>query len=117
MRQATRDAYGRRVTDQGGPAMQRSAHETVIIGGGQAGLAVAYHLKRRGHGCIVLERGNRIGDSWRTHWDSLRLYSPASRDGLSGMPFPAPRTSYPTAAEMGDFLEAYAARHELPVRP
>jgi putative flavoprotein involved in K+ transport len=96
--------------------VQRSAHETVIIGGGQAGLAVAYHLKRRGYGCIVLERGNRIGDSWRTRWDSLRLYSPASRDGLPGMPFPAPRTSYPTAAEMGDFLEAYAARHELPVR-
>src|SRR5262249_32555642 len=58
----------------------------------------------------------RVGDSWRARWDSLKLYSPAFRDGLPGMPFPAPANSYPTAREMGDYLEAYAARNELPVR-
>lgn len=91
-------------------------HETVVIGGGQAGLAVGYHLQRLGRPFVILDEGSRVGDSWRGRWDSLRLYSPASRDGLPGMPFPAPRSSYPTASEMADYLEAYAMRNELPVR-
>ena len=65
---------------------------------------------------MILDASERIGDSWRNRWDSLRLYSPAFRDGLPGMPFPAPRTAYPTKDEMGDYLEAYARHFELPVR-
>lgn len=90
--------------------------ETLIVGGGQAGLSVGYHLKKKGRSLVILDASERIGDSWRRRWDSLRLYSPAFRDGLPGMPFPAPRTTYPTKDEMGDYLEAYAARFELPVR-
>jgi putative flavoprotein involved in K+ transport len=89
--------------------------ETAIIGGGQAGLATAYHLTKRGRPCLVLEGGSRVGDSWRDRWSSLRLYSPARYDGLPGMRFPAPRHSFPSAAEMGDYLETYAQRFELPV--
>jgi putative flavoprotein involved in K+ transport len=97
--------------------MQHSQHhETIVIGGGQAGLATGYLLKRHGRQFVILDSGERIGDSWRGRWDSLRLYSPASRDGLPGMEFPAPRASYPTAGEMADYLETYAAGHELPVR-
>jgi putative flavoprotein involved in K+ transport len=90
-------------------------YDTIVIGGGQAGLSVGYHLKKHGHSFVVLDANERIGDSWRTRWDSLRLYSPAFRDGLPGMPFPAPRTAYPTKDEMGDYLEAYAMRFDLPV--
>ena len=89
--------------------------ETVIIGGGQGGLATAYGLTTRGRECIVLDAGARVGDSWRARWPSLRLYSAARLDGLPGMRFPAPGHSFPTAAEMADFLEAYAARFDLPV--
>jgi putative flavoprotein involved in K+ transport len=96
--------------------MAQEQHETLVIGGGQSGLAVGYHLKRHGAQFVILDRSERIGDGWRTRWDSLRLYSQASRDGLPGTPFPAPRTSYPTARQMADYLEAYAAEHELPVR-
>jgi putative flavoprotein involved in K+ transport len=91
-------------------------HETVIVGGGQAGLSVGYHLKKQGRSLVILDSNERIGDAWRRRWDSLRLYSPAFRDGLSGMPFPARRTAYPTKDEMGDYLESYATRFELPVR-
>jgi putative flavoprotein involved in K+ transport len=91
-------------------------HETVIVGAGQAGLSVGYHLKRQGRSFVILDANQRVGDSWRSRWDSLRLYSPAFRDGLPGMPFPAPRNAYPTKDEMGDYLEAYATRFELPVR-
>jgi putative flavoprotein involved in K+ transport len=95
---------------------QVERYETIIVGGGQAGLSVGYHLKEADRPFVILDGNARIGDSWRTRWDSLRLYSPAVRDGLPGMPFPAPRTAYPTKDEMGDYLEAYAARFELPVR-
>jgi putative flavoprotein involved in K+ transport len=102
---------------QGGMTMTKvERYETVIVGGGQAGLSVAYHLKQQGRSFVLLDASERIGDSWRKRWDSLRLYSPAFRDGLPGMPFPAPRTAYPTKDEMGDYLEAYATRFELPVR-
>ncbi|MGH3658737.1 MAG: flavin-containing monooxygenase, partial [Micromonosporaceae bacterium] len=90
--------------------------ETVVIGGGQAGLAVGHHLAERGRRFAILDAGQRTGDSWRRHWDSLRLYSPARYDGLPGMPFPAPPWSYPTKDEMADYLAAYASRFGLPVR-
>jgi putative flavoprotein involved in K+ transport len=90
--------------------------ETVIIGGGQAGLATGYHLARRGRSFVILDASERIGDPWRRRWDSLTLYSPAKYDGLPGMSFPARRASFPTTAEMADYLETYAAHFQLPVR-
>src|SRR4051794_2528474 len=90
--------------------------ETLIVGAGQAGLAAGYHLKKRGRPFLILEGSERIGDSWRKRWDSLRLFTPAKYDGLPGMPFPAPRWSFPTKDEMADYLEAYAGRFELPVQ-
>ena len=90
--------------------------ETVIIGGGQAGLSVGYHLAKQGRPFLILDANDRIGDAWRKRWDSLRLFTPARYDGLPGWRFPAPGWSFPTKDEMGDYLEAYAARFELPVR-
>jgi putative flavoprotein involved in K+ transport len=90
--------------------------ETVIIGGGQAGLSVGYHLAWRDRPFVILDANERIGDSWRRRWDSLRLFTPARYDGLPGWPFPAAAWSFPTRDEMADYLEAYAARFELPVR-
>jgi putative flavoprotein involved in K+ transport len=90
--------------------------ETVIIGGGQAGLATGYHLAKRDLPFVILDANQRIGDSWRKRWDSLRLFTPARYSGLPGMPFPAPRASYPTKDGVADYFEAYAARFELPVQ-
>ena len=90
--------------------------ETLIIGGGQAGLAVGYQLKAKQRDFLIVDANERVGDSWRKRWPSLRLYSPASFDGLPGMAFPAPAHSYPTGFEMADYLESYAKRFQLPVR-
>jgi putative flavoprotein involved in K+ transport len=90
--------------------------ETVIIGGGQAGLSVGYHLARRDRRFVILDANERIGDAWRKRWDSLRLFTPARYDGLPGWPFPTPAWSFPTKDEVADYLEAYAARFDLPVR-
>lgn len=90
--------------------------DTLIIGAGQAGLSVGYHLARRGRSFLIVDAKERIGDAWRERWDSLRLFTPAKYDGLDGMPFPAPPYSFPTKDAMADYLEAYAARFGLPVR-
>jgi putative flavoprotein involved in K+ transport len=90
--------------------------QTVVIGAGQAGLSVGYHLSRRGLPFVILEGNQRVGDSWRARWDSLRLFTPARFDGLAGLPFPAPPYSFPTKDEMADYLESYAAHFSLPVR-
>ena len=89
---------------------------TIIIGGGQAGLSAGYYLARRGLPFVILEANQRIGDSWRCRWDSLRLFTPARFDGLAGMPFPSKPDGFPTKDQMADYLEAYVKRFELPVR-
>jgi putative flavoprotein involved in K+ transport len=90
--------------------------ETVVVGGGQAGLATGYHLARRGREFVILDAGERVGDAWRRRWDSLRLFSPAKYDGLPGLPYPGPAWSFPTREEFADYLRDYAAWAELPVR-
>lgn len=90
--------------------------ETVIVGGGQAGLAVGYHLARRGRSFMILDANERPGDAWRKRWDSLQLFTPAYLSALPGMNFPGPRTRCPNKDQMADYLEAYAARFDLPLR-
>lgn len=89
---------------------------TVVVGGGQAGLSVGYHLKRVGVPFVILDASERIGDAWRHRWDSLRLFTPARFDGLDGMSFPAAPFALPTKDEMADYLETYARKFALPVR-
>jgi putative flavoprotein involved in K+ transport len=94
----------------------RSSYDVVIVGAGQAGLALGYHLARKGLRFIILDANPRIGDQWRNQWESLRLFTPARYDGLPGMRFPAPAFHYPLKDEMADYLESYAERFQLPVR-
>jgi putative flavoprotein involved in K+ transport len=90
--------------------------DTIVIGGGQAGLTMGYYSKRHGRDFVILDAGKRIGDAWRGRWDSLRLFSPAAFSGLPGMPFPAPGGYFPTKDEVADYLEVYADKFDLPVR-
>ena len=90
--------------------------DTVIVGGGQAGLAVGYHLAQRGQSFVILDGNERTGDSWRLRWDSLQLFTPAYLNALPGLEFPGPRHRCSTKDEMADYLEAYATRFDLPVR-
>ncbi|HZJ56351.1 MAG TPA: NAD(P)/FAD-dependent oxidoreductase, partial [Myxococcaceae bacterium] len=91
--------------------------DVLVIGAGQAGLSVGYHLARCGvRNFLLLNAHDRVGDAWRQRWDSLRLFTPAKYDGLDGMPFPAPPFSYPTKDEMADYLEGYARHFRLSVR-
>jgi len=90
--------------------------QTIVIGGGQAGLSVGYHLAKRGIPFLILDANQRIGDAWRNRWDSLRLFTLARYTGLPGFPFPARGFAFPTKEQMADYLESYAERFQLPVR-
>src|SRR5579859_150620 len=91
-------------------------YQTIVIGGGQAGLSVGYHLAKRGLPFLILDANQRVGDAWRHRWDSLRLFTPARYAGLPGYPFPGRGDAFPTKQQMADYLESYARRFELPVR-
>jgi putative flavoprotein involved in K+ transport len=90
--------------------------ETLIVGGGQAGLSVAYELARRDRPFVIVDAHARVGDAWRTRWDSLLLFTPARFDGLAGMRFPARGDVFPTKDQMADYLESYAERFRIPIR-
>jgi putative flavoprotein involved in K+ transport len=98
----------------GGPGDR--ALDVLVVGGSQAGLAIAWHLARQGLRYAVLEAGPEIGHAWRSRWDSLTLFTPAQYDALPGMPFPAPADTYPTKDPVAGYLQAYASALEVPVR-
>jgi putative flavoprotein involved in K+ transport len=94
----------------------RPALDVLVIGGGQAGLAMGYHLAQRGLRFQIVESGPELGSAWRSRWDSLRLFTPGAYDNLPGLPFPAAADSYPGKDDVADYLAAYAAEWDLPVR-
>ena len=96
--------------------MTTERYDTVVVGGGQAGLTAGYELQRRGRDFVILDAHERIGEAWRRRWDSLVLFTPARFNGLPGMRFPGRGGRFTTKDGMADFLESYAARFDLPVR-
>ena len=96
--------------------MSAPDHAVAIIGGGQAGLAVAYYLRRAGLDFRIFDAGDGPGGAWVHGWDSLRLFSPAAYSSLPGWPMPpAARDGYPTRDEVIDYLTRYEARYGFPV--
>jgi putative flavoprotein involved in K+ transport len=90
--------------------------DVAVIGGGQAGLATAWHLAQQRLRFVVLEAGSELGHVWRDRWDSLKLFTPAQYDALPGKPFPAQADTYPTKDPVADYLRDYAEAFGLPVR-
>lgn len=89
---------------------------TVVIGGGQAGMAVGHYLARAGRSFVILDANERVGDAWRNRWDSLRLFTPRRYSGLPGRRVPGPGGLAPTKDEMATYLEDYAVATALPIR-
>jgi putative flavoprotein involved in K+ transport len=98
-------------TDRSGAVL-----DTLVIGGGQAGLAIGFYLKQQERSFLILDENQRVGDAWRKRWDSLRLFTPAKYDGLPGMAFPGDPLAFPSKDELAEFFEGYVARFDLPVK-
>jgi putative flavoprotein involved in K+ transport len=92
-----------------------ACHDVVVIGAGQAGLALGYHLARQGRRFVILDRGEAIGSAWRSRWDSLTLFTSRRYDALPGLPFPGDPDGYPTRDEVISYLDRYGATFELPI--
>jgi len=89
--------------------------DVVVVGGGQAGLAVGYFLAQQGRDVTILEAADEPAAAWRGRWDSLRLFTSARYDSLPGLAFPGDPDRYPTRDEVATYLTDYAGRFELPV--
>src|SRR3954452_9308246 len=90
-------------------------YDVVVIGGGQAGLAIGHHLARQGRRFVILEAAESVGAAWRARWESLLLFTARRYDSLPGPPFPGDPDGYPGRDEVIAYLEDYAATFELPV--
>lgn len=90
--------------------------DTLIIGAGQAGLATARELTRRGAQCLVLDAAQEVGDHWRHQYDSLRLFTSNSVNALPGMKFPGPGHAFATKDELADYLQEYAGKFSLQIQ-
>jgi putative flavoprotein involved in K+ transport len=90
-------------------------HDVVVVGGGQAGLAIGYHLAQQGVDFAILEAASEPAAAWRDRWDSLRLFTPARYDSLPGLDFPGDPDRYPTRDEVAGYLADYARHFDLPV--
>ncbi len=95
---------------------QIETFDTIVVGGGQTGLTIGHHLMQAGREFVILDAGERVGDAWRSRWDSLLLFTPARLNGLPGLRFPAKRDTFVSKDEMADYLEDYARHFDLPVR-
>jgi putative flavoprotein involved in K+ transport len=89
--------------------------DAIVIGAGQAGLAMGFYLAQHGRNFVILDGAPEIGHAWGSRWDSLVLFTPSQFDGLPGLPFPAPPDTYPTKDEVADYLATYVKTFELPV--
>src|SRR5438067_3301218 len=93
----------------------RERFDVVVVGAGQAGLAVGYFLARAGRRFLIVDGADSIAAAWRSRWDSLVLFTPRRYDSLPGVTFPGVPDGYPTRDEVIAYLEQYAAAFELPV--
>jgi putative flavoprotein involved in K+ transport len=89
--------------------------EVVVVGGGQAGLAIGYHLGQQGRDFTILEAAAEPAAAWRRRWDSLRLFTPARYDSLPGLAFPGDPNRYPSRDDVAAYLTDYARHFDLPV--
>lgn len=91
-------------------------YDFVIVGAGQAGLAMGYYLQKQNKKFILVDKESETGASWLNRWDSLQLFTPSAYNNLPGMDFPASKEHYPSKYEVADYFKAYVSKFKIPLQ-
>ncbi|WP_010676613.1 flavin-containing monooxygenase [Bacillus timonensis] len=91
-------------------------YDVVIIGAGQAGLAMGFYLKKTNQSFLLLDKAKEIGETWRNRYDSLTLFTPRAYSELPNLELKGPRQGYPTKDEVADYLAQFASHHSIPIQ-
>src|SRR5581483_11611066 len=103
-------------TPENSPGADASdSQDVIVVGSGQAGLAIGYFLAQQGRNFAILEAAEEPAAAWRARWDSLKLFTPARYSSLPGLPFPGDPDSYPGRDDVVAYLSEYARHLALPV--
>jgi putative flavoprotein involved in K+ transport len=89
--------------------------DVLIVGAGHGGLGVAARLKRQGRDALLVDAHPRVGETWRSRWASLRLFTPRFANTLPGMPFPGGTDPFPGKDEVAEYQERFAAELGVPI--
>src|SRR5690625_4513798 len=87
-----------------------------IVGAAQAGLSMAYYIKKQTDNFLLVDKENEIGYSWLNRWDSLKLFTPSEFNNMPGMDFPAPKGHYPSKYEVAEYFKSYAEENKFPIQ-
>src|SRR5215469_13220422 len=98
--------------------MSKERINTVIVGGGQAGLALSYYLRQQGGEHVVLERAPAVANAWRNErWDSFTLVTPNFQVQMPGAEYNgSDPDGFMSRAEIVDYFDNYVERFRLPVQ-
>jgi putative flavoprotein involved in K+ transport len=107
--------FARQGREKKGVVMSDERYDVVVVGAGQAGLALGHFLAEQGRRFVILDAADSVGSAWRSRWDSLLLFTPRRYDALPGLAFPGAPDGYPTRDEVVAYLERYAAHFRLPI--
>ncbi|MEH7245318.1 NAD(P)/FAD-dependent oxidoreductase [Neobacillus niacini] len=91
-------------------------YDVAVIGAGQAGLAMGFYLKQKRLSFVILDKGSKIGESWKERYDSLKLFTPRSYSSLPGLSLEGEQNIYPTKNEISDYLIGYTNTFSLPIQ-
>lgn len=91
-------------------------YDVVVIGAGQAGLAMGFYLKQTNYSFLLLDKAKKIGETWRNRYDSLTLFTPRAYNELPDLQLNGSRHGYPTKDEIADYLTSYASHHSIPIQ-
>ena len=91
-------------------------YDAVVIGAGQAGLAIGFYLKQAKQSFLLIDKAKEIGESWINRYDSLTLFTPRANSELPDFKMKGPRQEYPSKDEVADYLAKFASYHSLPTQ-